>query len=95
MPKFEIGLWERELRRIPQTSVEAETSMQACALGLDDFRRLKVPFTADTSVDVREENQDDTKSESARVSSIIEWANSKAGKAWVTTNGLDWLLTFK
>ena len=95
MPTFEIELWERELRKIPQTTVEAETSMRARALGLDEFRMMKVPFTLDTSVEAREENYDDQESESARVSTVVEWANSKAGRAWVTESGLAWLLSFK
>ena len=33
MATLELELWERELRKIPQTTVEAETRMQTRALG--------------------------------------------------------------
>ena len=56
---------------------------------------MSVPLTLQTSIDAREENEDDKKSESARVSRIVEWANFKADQIWTTENGLERLLKFK
>jgi hypothetical protein len=94
MQTFEIELWEKEFRKIPTTTVEAETRMQARALGLGDFRRLQVGFSAVTAVNAREENEDENQSETERVAGVVEWANSR-GKSFVLANGLEWLLTFK
>lgn len=95
MPTFEIELWENGCRQIPQTDVKAKTRMQARALGLGHFRRLGIPFTSATSVEARDEDEDEKQWESARVSVVVEWARSKQGMPFIIDNGLVWLLSFQ
>jgi hypothetical protein len=97
MSSYVIKLWTAgKDGRVPKTSVEAETNLEACVHGLDEFRLLKEPFDLDSRVVAKlaaNDDDDDDGAEPITVSDVVAWAKGR-GRRFVTDQKLDWLLTF-